>query len=468
MEDRVKLTADDSDYQRVMQRAGNTADKFTSRINHASNGFTNLFKRSPNLRAERALSGFFERAASGDIVGAISQISGRMTGLGIVAGVAIGAGVEIFQKFVESVKATDAASGKLYNTLAGIGGVRGPEEISKQFHDIAAQTDDLIQKANTFSSQAGRVFLSSVDHVLGTKNIKKGTDPNLAIAAGLRAEGQALKDENSASFADFFARAQSSKVGERQAGAEKIKLDLARKLNVIDKAQGKFQAQFFSPDVVDKIDPIERDKLIKESREQTTVKKAIARREADESLRSLNKKADLTESRLKMEEKIAALQHKGLAGDDLKRVRAGLEIKNLDEQIASEINPDAKRRLKLQRDQKVNETHNLFTPPKSKNPFPFGTMNSRNFESQFGFFGSTKRGIEDSLDFGGFAKRSIENGDSLTPEQALLNTGTSAADIAAYRKNVGDLPGEKEQSSSDVVAAVEKVNETMKKVWGLN
>jgi hypothetical protein len=154
-----------------------------------------------------------------------------------------------------------------------------------------------------------------------------------------------------------------------------------------------------------------------------------------------------------------------LAGDSLKIVRAGLEIKSLDDQIANETSPSAKRALQLQRLQKVNEAHGHLAPSPS-NPFPFGTIASRGWESQFAYGGFAKRGIEDSLAFGGFADQSIKNGDSLTPEQALLNTGTSASDIAGYRKNVGALPGEQGSESPDVVAAIQDLSSRIEKYWG--
>jgi hypothetical protein len=305
-------------------------------------------------------------------------------------------------------------------------------------------TEDLNKKSeHTFGSELFAGLQTSPNDFLDRgapasekERIQVQKDINKSIA-----EGKAIMEAQVAlSVTMFGIRRQELEGYEREAAIQKVMLQ-ANQQQAALKAKGGMTAKAFR----------EADEAISE--------------DAELSIRQIKKKVNLKESSLKMEERIAALQHKGLAGDSLKIVRAGLEIKSLDDQIANETSPSAKRALQLQRLQKVNEAHGHLAPSPS-NPFPFGTIASRGWESQFAYGGFAKRGIEDSLAFGGFADQSIKNGDSLTPEQALLNTGTSASDIAGYRKNVGALPGEQGSESPDVVAAIQDLSSRIEKYWG--
>lgn len=446
MEDRVKLTADDADYQAVMRRAANTSDQFQRKLNGASNSFTNLFKRSPNMRAERALSGFFERAASGDIAGALTQISGRMTGLGIVAGVAIGAGVEIFQKFKQQIDATREAHAALQlemnkrplSTVLSLSG-EGMEQALQTREKLA---EDLRKKSeSSFGSQLFAGLQATPNTLLG-RDVESGEKERVQAQLDLNketVEGKRIM-EAQADLANTMLgiRRQELEGDERSAQIALIVLKAEQERAAL-KSKGLTAKAFRS-----------QDETISEN--------------AELSIRQINKRAALTESRLKMEEKIARLQHQGLAGADLKRVRAGLEIQSLDEQIKNETSPERKRELQLQRSQKVTEAHGLLAAAGPSNPFPFGTTASRGFESQFGASGFARRGIEDSLGFGGLARRSIESGQSLTPEEALLKTGTSPADIAGFKKNVGDLPGGASQDAQ-VLQALTDIKNIIETAW---
>jgi hypothetical protein len=70
---------DDADFSRVEVRA-----------RQFEQNLSNMFRRSPHMRAERAIEGFTERLTSGDIPGAIETISTKMSGLGLIGGAAFG------------------------------------------------------------------------------------------------------------------------------------------------------------------------------------------------------------------------------------------------------------------------------------------------------------------------------------------------------------------------------------------
>jgi hypothetical protein len=440
MEDRVRLTADDSDYQAVMRRAGSTADQFTSRIQKAHTGFTGMFKRSPDMRAERAMSGFVERIVQGDVAGGIAQISSRMTGLGLVAGVAIIAGVEVFKKFKEQIDATREAHSALQM-----------EMLKRPLSTVTSLSSEGMEQALQTREKLATDLRTKSEHTFGSEIFEAGQSllnmpgANFAAGAGKERiqEQKTLNEETMESKKIMAAQAalamtllgirrQELTGDERQAEIAKIIL-LAEQQRAALKGKGLTAKAFNAA-----------DEAISEN--------------AELSITQLNKKAALTEGRLKMEEKIAKLQHEGLTGADLKKTRTALELQSLDQQIAGEASPEKKRELQLQRLQKSNELRGLSPRSASANPFPSGSIAGRGFESEYGYQGFTKRHVEDSLGFGGLARRSMENGESLTPEEALLKTkSASAEEIAGYKKNVGNLPGAESSEAVGLLTEIKNI-----------
>jgi hypothetical protein len=449
MEDRVRLTADDSDYQNVMRRAGNTADQFTKRIDRASHGFTSLFKRTPDRRAELAISNLAGSLASGDLAGAVTSFAHRMSGLGIAAGVGVGVAAALFEKFHKQIEETKAAHeallvemGKrpvsIVTSLSGEGMEQALQTREKLVEDLRAKSE------HTFGSELAETFKSflagpSLGAIGGKDNGKERMEVQKDINKAT-AEGKEIMLAHAELAQKLVAiRRQELEGDEHAAAIAKIALQT-------DQARAALKTKGLT------------------GRAKDVAENALLRDE-ELSFHQADKKANAKEAELKMTERIVALQHKGLTGDDLKRVKAGLEIQRLDQEIAAEKSPQARRALQLERAQKVIEAHGLLGPAGPSNPFPFGTSASRDFERQFGYSGFTKRGIEDSLGFGGLARGSIERGESLTPEQALLKTGTSADDIAAFRKNVGDLPGEK-AGTPELVGVMTEIKNIIERAWG--
>lgn len=527
MEDRVKLTADDADYQRVMRRAGETADGFTNRINRASEGFQSLFKRTPGRRAQLALTGLASSIASGDIEGGLAQIAHRMTGLGLAAGVGIGVAAALFAKFHKQIEETEAAHEALrlemvkhplsnITSLSGEGMEHALQTRQKLVEDLQQKSEHTlgselfaglqgvnpkyafgaveesekerlqtqldINRATVEGKQIMLAHASLMERMVGIRQQELEGDSEIAAMAKATLETDqqraALKGKNLSRAAfEIEDRALQDNLAlqrrqiEEQHRSARARIAMETHLADFQNKHGdgietkrerlKGEIGFLKQQIQDEGDPEKRGRLI------------LERKEKENEEASLNKQKALKEAQLKMEERIAELQHRGpgtrystgtpLSGDDLKRVRAGLEIKNLDEQIASEKDPLAKRALQLERRQKANEAHDLLEPA-IKNPFPYGTSASRDFERQFGYSGFARRGIEDSLGFGGLARASIERGESLTPEEALLKTGTSAADIAGFRKNVGDLPGEKSGDPA-LLGVMTEIRNIIEEAW---
>jgi hypothetical protein len=424
------------------------AARIENRLAQAEKRFTSLFRRSPHRRAELAVSGLASSLASGDVAGGIAQIAHRMSGLGIAAGVGVGVAAALFEKFHKQIEETKQAHEALLVEM-GKRPVSIVTSLSSEGMEQALQSreklvEDLRKKSeHTFGSELAETFKSllvgpSLGAIGGKDNgrerMQTQEDINKAIG-----EGKVIM-EAQAKLAETLVGIRRQELEGDERGAEIAKIALRT-----DQARAALKLKGLTATAF------------------RTAEKAILEDE-ELSFHQADKKANVKEAELKMTERIVALQHKGLTGDDLKRVRAGLDIQRLDEQIAGEKSPQIRRGLLLERAQKVNEAHDLLGPAGHSNPFPWGTPASRDFERQFGYRGLTKQPIEDSLGFGGLARRSIERGDSLTPEEALLKTGTNADDIAAYRKNVGDLPGEK-GSNPELVGVMTDIRNIIQKAW---
>src|SRR5260370_19601132 len=93
----ARATLDDADFQAGLNRMEASGKSISDRL-------TALFRRPAGvevgeIRAERALSGFFAQLTSGNIPGAIESITYRLTGLGLAAGVGIGIAAIAIAKF---------------------------------------------------------------------------------------------------------------------------------------------------------------------------------------------------------------------------------------------------------------------------------------------------------------------------------------------------------------------------------
>ena len=143
----ARATLDDANFQAGLNR-------MEARGKSMSDRMTDIFKRASGsevgeIRAERALSGFVAQLTQGNIPGAIESITYRLTGLGLAAGVGIGAAVIVANKFVTEMRDVDKAVEKVQGDLArpikfvaalGMSGIR--EEIARTEKDL----EDLTEK----------------------------------------------------------------------------------------------------------------------------------------------------------------------------------------------------------------------------------------------------------------------------------------------------------------------------------
>lgn len=388
----------------------NDAEKIVSRgAANAQSKFSQIFKRSPNMRAERAISGALQSFAAGDIAGGIENITQRMTGLGLVAGVAIGAGVAIFVKFREQIIETRKAHEALQMemTKRPVSNVVGLNEQGMDQALAARQklASDLQEKSqHRFGSELAETFQSLLN----------APGANFASSAGKERLG-VEQDLN--------------KVGAENKQIMQSRAELARKLVEL-KAQ-----EAFGDDHAARISRIvlETEQARAELKEKGLThaafdvadKAAVA--QGGIALALENKREESKKRSLDLEEKMARLTKDGLKPEDQRKVRTGLEIKNLDQQISEETDPTRKRELNLQKRQKQNELVAM-TGPGTENQFAFGTIASRNFESDQGGFGTIAQRSKETQDAGAFG--TLANSAMLRGESQLVKqNGSDNAEV---------------------------------------
>lgn len=388
------------------------------------NKFLDIFKRSPNMRAERAFSGLFQSIASGDIAGGIEALSSRMTGLGIIAGVAIGAGVAIFEKLREKIVATKEAQAALEQELTKHP-VSNVLNLSTQGMERAIEirqklADDLRKKQgeSSFASELRAAFTQTAGTLFG-KDVTKGE----------KERTQAQADLNRADV-------ENEQIILAQANASQKIVDIQRAEIEGDKRlAGHMQAR------------LDKENAIAALREKGLTPNAfniesgaLQERQGIRD-RQIDAAADAGERSLAIEEKIALLKRKGLTADDEKKIRATSELKDLDTQIANETSPQRARELKLKRQQKENEVRsfgNPNAPAGAENPFAFGTIAAREWENNQGGFGSIAARSKEAEDKGAFG--SLANAAMLRGESPMKKTeAVTNADVVAAIKEGNDI-----------------------------
>lgn len=325
------------------------------------NRLTGIFKRSPNMRAERAFSGLFQSLASGDIAGGIESVTNRMTGLGLVAGVAIGAGVAIFVKFKEQIDATREAHAALEMEMTKHP-VSNVSRLSEEGMTSALNTrqkllEDSSKKAeHTLGSELAEAGKSTLPFFFGKGEGKDRTDQQkLENKAGAEAK-QIMADR--AALAASLVNIEAARLQgyEREANISKIVLQAEQQRAALA-GSGVSHAAY-------------------EKGEE-----AISRN-AELQIKAEDDRAKMKERSLVVEEKMAKLIRQGLSAEDQRKVRAGLELETINKQLESEKSQPLRRGLLLQKAQKENELRAMAGPQDQGNPFNQGSLSARDWERQ--------------------------------------------------------------------------------------
>lgn len=153
MEASVTLSLDNGPFSQGLQRAEQQANAFAGKMRGLGDRVQGLFRRTPHARAEAALAGFAGNLASGNIQGAILGVTERMKGLGLAAGIGIGAAIIVFEKAKEQINAVQKATENLNKELArplSLQSALGAEGIGKEIDKTAEKLDTLREKRQSF------------------------------------------------------------------------------------------------------------------------------------------------------------------------------------------------------------------------------------------------------------------------------------------------------------------------------
>src|SRR5262245_54028728 len=137
----VDLVLNNSAFMAGMGQAERRAKGFESTVG-------GLFRRSPFQRAEDTLTQFVSQLGSGNVIGAVSGLAARFSGLGLAATVGVGVALEYLGKFKTQAEQAGDAARNLGNTLALSGGSAGPDQIRQKFDAVLSGTEDLLQKSS--------------------------------------------------------------------------------------------------------------------------------------------------------------------------------------------------------------------------------------------------------------------------------------------------------------------------------
>lgn len=395
------------DISPVIEGMKNAEDAVNNGSKRIQNKFGQIFKRSPNMRAERAISGSLQAFASGDIAGGIEAITSRMTGLGIVAGVAVGAGVAIFAKFKDQIDQTKEAANALQ------------DDLNRPIGLLTGGTSQGIEKALESQDKHAAELTSKLQHKMGSQLLEAGQDWGKTLfpfffgsdtkSTGSERLGQDKELDQSGERRKVFLQAQAdihSKIiqlktqelegDEHAARLEKIRYDYEQQRIELQKSG------------------LSGNPLLEE---QETIAKT-----ADLARNQENARFDLKEKSLEIEEKMTALAKKGLSPSDQTKVRAGLELKSLDEQVADEKDPFRKRQLTLARDKKSLELRGMASPSQPAGPGEWGSIERRDAETN------------DPNVYGSLGYSAANMNRSNSPQAANTNS-----DVVAAIKTTNDL-----------------------------
>jgi hypothetical protein len=248
MEASVSLNLDNSHFSAAIDQAESRARTFSSKLSGLLGGgaarspwdefskgasrnvdavsasVTNLFRRSREHRAEHILGFAASDLATGNVAGAIEQIAFNLSGVGLAAGVGLGAGILLFQKLEGQINETktafDSLSKELSRPLSLQTGL-GPEGIGKELESVSKATDELVKKRNTWAGFLVHGFSRGRDDI--SEKIVSGFERQKELAS-------AQADEE---LRTVGIKKESLYGDERAAALAKIDLENQKKVNAL-------------------------------------------------------------------------------------------------------------------------------------------------------------------------------------------------------------------------------------------
>lgn len=344
----VTLSLDSSPFAQGLDRAEKRAQGFGQRV---ESSFQGMFKRTPGRRAERALGGLLGDIATGNAAQGIAMFAGKLTGLGLAAGVGIGAAVELFSTLHQSITEVGKAQDDLDKQMSHPVNLTSIEGLGKAI-------DNLREKQGTFTHGLTG-YLYDIAHQKGAQGLtdlgKSGLEEEKDISAAIakRQDAERLRGRTELVRANVLSSLESDP--QRKALAEmRFKFEDRRKELMASPDKGSRQ----------RLEALDAEQNV-----------------AEKNFKLSKRTSDI---KLDAEEKIQRLIGKGLSKDDEKKSRALTELEVLKAEIAGTPSGSAEgRRLKIAKTAKENEIRSFGQPTNpNENPFQFGTLSASDFERQ--------------------------------------------------------------------------------------
>src|SRR4030095_10571899 len=98
----VNLNLNAASFEAGLNQAQRRAQSFESQV-------AGFFKRDPTQRAQRAFTALATGLSTGSVAAGVQTFAASLSGLSLVAGVAIGTAIGVFEKFRDEIAATDQA-----------------------------------------------------------------------------------------------------------------------------------------------------------------------------------------------------------------------------------------------------------------------------------------------------------------------------------------------------------------------
>src|ERR1700676_2857623 len=224
------FTGDDAPFVAAINRAEKHAQGFQSRIQ-------TLFQRGPETRAETSIGRFLGSLAGGDVQGAITGLGERLHGLGLAAGVGLGAAAIVILKATKQLEEARKAAENLNTELArplSLQSALGSEGITKEIEATGKMMEALAEKRKGFfvQIQEGLAAIkpsAALAAKTGKYDAEGPTPEQKSQKEGGKREIDLLKARASAEEKIKDVQFDGLKVSEEQAEIEKIQLDISKK-----------------------------------------------------------------------------------------------------------------------------------------------------------------------------------------------------------------------------------------------
>lgn len=350
----------------------NTAS-FTAGLNEAerkSQSFegriAGLFRRSPLQRAERAFGELGANLATGNVAQGLASFVGRITGLGLITGAAVGAAIGVFQKFRGEITETTKAANELDKALAISGYATSAAQAGKSIDAISSSIDALSKKSKGIGATAFGII---------SPGFKKGLKDEIdaALAEFSRLEAQRPKAE----ARQTGIQAESLMGSQREADLAAIRLDKEEKIADI-RARQTIEADK-ALESLGKADPETRMKAL--TAIQKSAEASIFNVEAAAALqeKKANDIYDLKSKELDIEKNIAAQALLEVSAEDQKISRLKQQLALIQEQLkAAADRPERRKELetaqtktKAQLDEAL-KARGVVVPPSIEGSTPAG------------------------------------------------------------------------------------------------